>query len=849
MSHTMHVVSHTHWDREWYQPFQQFRLRLVDLIDHLMDILDTEPDFHHFSLDAQTIVLEDYLAIRPHARERLTRYIREGRISVGPWYQLNDEFLVSGEATVRSLLIGNRIARSFGACLSVGYLPDQFGNLGQMPQILRGFGIDNAVMGRGYQLVDDRKMEFWWEAPDGSRVLASLMAYWYNNAQYMPSDPQQAVEWTRQLRDTMAERSAVSHLLFMNGVDHLEPQRTVGRTIRQVDDALRPSGDRMVHTSLQGYVDALRTEVAEKKPELSVFRGELREDRGGACLAGTLSSRMYLKQTNHETEVALNDLAERLCSMARIEGAAYPFDQLHFAWKHLMQNHPHDSMCGCSVDAVHSEMMVRFEEVQQIAEVMTDRALDTLCARDRTLGAPAGETAIRVLNTLSWPRTDPVTATIDFALGEPARSDAQRDDTRAPAGFRILDANGAEVPFMVLHTETSIQTVNNPHELPLDQWVRRFVIELVATDVPACGYTTYRIEPCASMPVYPDYTMAEAPASSLTLVDVADVGDEYLYRRPLNDFAVVAPTDGQYDSVQRTAVRTTETAMFAMDLPASGNVEGRSADRVRCPITVRRTSWQGVPRTEYEITVNNMASDHRLRAVFPAPFGGSNPVVIAEGQFDAVERAINATDAWPGASPFHPQQAWVDASPRDGSALGLTVINRGLPEYEVTGGNTPNVEVTLLRCVGQLSGRGDGPGIQTPGAQCHGVYTFHLAVCKHSGDADSARAWKQAHQFNVPMLAVQCPLQECEPSRSYVSIEPDCLVLTAVKRAEDRDSLIVRFFNITAKPVPGARIDVHGAHRMRQVNLDEAPVGEWVAGSSLTIEVAAKQIVTIEADL
>ncbi len=211
---TLHVVSHTHWDREWYLPFQQFRLRLVDLIDRLLHLMDSDPDFRYFNLDAQTIVLEDYLQIKPENRERLENYIHEGRITVGPWYELNDEFLTSGEATVRSLLEGHRIADEFGACMKIGYLPDQFGNISQMPQILRGFGIDNAVVGRGYHLGGHRKMEFWWEAPDGSRVLTSLMAFWYNNAQRFPADPERALFPPRR-------RAPVGKALTPGAVDRL----------------------------------------------------------------------------------------------------------------------------------------------------------------------------------------------------------------------------------------------------------------------------------------------------------------------------------------------------------------------------------------------------------------------------------------------------------------------------------------------------------------------------------------------------------------------------------------------------------------------------------------------------
>ena len=346
-------------------------------------------------------MLEDYLQIRPHARRGWRQLIREGRLTVGPWYQLNDEFLTSGEATVRSLLVGHRIAESFGGSLKIGYLPDQFGNLSQMPQILRGFGIDNAIVGRGYQMVGDRKMEFWWEGPDGSRVLGSLMAFWYNNAQRFPSDTGEAVKYAERLRDAMSPRSFISHLLLMNGVDHLEAQPDVGRIIDAVNAEWERQGlgDRLVHSTLTQYIDALRAEVAEEQPPLEVKVGELREDRGGACLAGTLSSRMYLKQANHGAQITLEQYTERLSAFARIAGAAYPYDQLLYAWKLLMQNHPHDSICGCSIDQVHREMMPRFEQVEQVGQELTGRALSALTGRDVTKGATADALSLVVFNT------------------------------------------------------------------------------------------------------------------------------------------------------------------------------------------------------------------------------------------------------------------------------------------------------------------------------------------------------------------------------------------------------------------------------------------------------------------
>ncbi|MFL5626015.1 MAG: alpha-mannosidase, partial [Ktedonobacteraceae bacterium] len=177
------LVPHTHWDREWYQTFQQFRIRLVRTIDKLLDILDRDDKFRHFMLDGQTIVLDDYLEVRPEQEERLKKYTQTGRIQVGPWYLQPDEFLVSGEALIRNLQIGLQRAAEFATPMRIGYVPDCFGHIAQLPQILRGFGIDNAVFWRGVGS-DAHKSEFYWAAPDGTRVLVIHLAapVGYSNA-------------------------------------------------------------------------------------------------------------------------------------------------------------------------------------------------------------------------------------------------------------------------------------------------------------------------------------------------------------------------------------------------------------------------------------------------------------------------------------------------------------------------------------------------------------------------------------------------------------------------------------------------------------------------------------------
>ena len=167
---TVHVISHTHWDREWYLTFEQYRTRLVDLVDGVLDRMERDPRFTFFHLDGQSIVIEDYLEIRPERERELRKRVEEGRLLVGPWFVMPDMFLVSGESLVRNLTRGIRTAEKFGRTMRVGYIPDPFGHISQMPQLLTGMGLDGAILWRGF---GGLKAEYLWRSPDGSEVVLS----------------------------------------------------------------------------------------------------------------------------------------------------------------------------------------------------------------------------------------------------------------------------------------------------------------------------------------------------------------------------------------------------------------------------------------------------------------------------------------------------------------------------------------------------------------------------------------------------------------------------------------------------------------------------------------------------
>jgi mannosylglycerate hydrolase len=395
---TAHVVPHTHWDREWYEPFETFRGRLVAVIDRAIEILESNPRFTSFTLDGQAIVLEDYLAVKPEKREALERLIRQGRLRIGPWYVLADEFLVSPEALVRNLQLGRALCRQFGDYLPVAYTPDSFGHISKLPLLTQGFGLESIVFECGVGDEGERlRGEFIWRAADGeTQVFAAHLLGTYSAVAAIGH-----ADW--ELRDAYRKERAVSHaraalygtegtdvsflppwfkaslervpggvrayaqgdaLLLLNGSDHLYPQANLPEILGDLREAF-PEID-FVHSDVEAFVEQAQTTARE----LACYQGEFRGSRYQHVLSGVLSARLYLKQANHQAETRLERVTEPLTTLAWLEGAAYPQALLRHAWQTLLKNHPHDSICGCSIDAVHDEMMTRFAACNHSADYL-----------------------------------------------------------------------------------------------------------------------------------------------------------------------------------------------------------------------------------------------------------------------------------------------------------------------------------------------------------------------------------------------------------------------------------------------------------------------------------------------
>jgi hypothetical protein len=395
------VVPHTHWDREWYSPFQTFRLRLVELLDGLLPTMEADPSYAHFLLDGQMAVVDDYLAIRPEAEGTLRRLNANGRLAMGPWYILMDEFLVSGETIVRSLQLGMDRATDYGGAMPVGYLPDMFGHIAQMPQVLRLAGLEHAVVWRGVPSAVDRTA-FWWRAPDGSTVRAEYLYGSYSNGRDILRDPAQLVARARGYDAELgAAALAGGDMLLMNGSDHLLPQPWLGDVVAAAN-ALQDNYQFAV-TSLGEYVRAQPTD------DLATWDGELRSGARANVLMGVASNRVDVHQLAAHAERSLERSAEPLSALL-LPPDDYPSALLDVGWRQLVLNSAHDSSCACSADDVVEAVRVRYQEARHVGEALTREAVRTLAT---TVDVPASSTI--VVNSTARERSGVITVPLSGA--------------------------------------------------------------------------------------------------------------------------------------------------------------------------------------------------------------------------------------------------------------------------------------------------------------------------------------------------------------------------------------------------------------------------------------------------
>ncbi len=764
MTRRVAIVPHTHWDREWYEPFQTFRMKLVDTLDRLLPLLENDPSYARFLLDGQMAAVDDYLEVRPTAEDRVRALAATGRLTMGPWYALMDEFLVSGETIVRDLQMGMRRGAAFGGAMPVGYLPDMFGHVAQMPQLLRLAGLEHAVVWRGVPS-SITKTGFWWEAPDGSAVRAEYLPVGYGNGSLLPDD---AKELVRRIADHEQEIGSflLGDLLLMNGSDHLPPQPWLGRVVAEAN-ALQDDFHLEV-TSLPEYLATAPTGDLER------WTGELRSGARANVLMGVTSNRVDVKRAAAATERALERRAEPLAALF-LPAERWPARLLELAWRGVVRNAAHDSVCACSVDEVVDAVLHRYVEARQIADGVAERALGEL---SRSLAEPGTV----VLNPSARRRSGmvelvvgddvppgPAVQVLSERFGLPGEMTLDARTVQTVLGLiqgARIDDDAWVQDVRIEEDETGIDlTVSiGPEEQPeaniaearqdlysrlgarpdaavrvrLDQPPIRRVAARV-DDVAGFGWRPFvpasLSHPVAAVlvgedgagagavavpPGTPDgavvlanglVTVVVDPSDGTfavdgvagmgRLVDGGDLGDSYNYSPPGGDRLVDSPESVLVLPGERGPVRATALVVATYRWP--DHVDGGSQARVgdhAVEVTTTVEVRADEPAVRVTTSFVNPSRDHRLRVHLPLPHPADHSE--AECAFAVVHRGLTA-EGRPDERglPTFPARRFVTAG-------GLTVVHDGVVEYELVdvdedGARARALALTLLRSTGMLS--------------------------------------------------------------------------------------------------------------------------------------------------
>lgn len=852
---TAHIIAHSHWDREWYLPFEKHRLKLVRLMEDLIEAFDKDPDFTSFHLDGQYVVLEDYLEIMPHRAETVRRLVEEGRLILGPWYILQDEFLVSSEANARNLLIGILESKQMGSYAKVGYFPDSFGNMGQAPQIISQAGIEAAVFGRGVRPVGfnneiqkdsthtSKFSEMYWESPDGTRVLAILFANWYNNGMEIPVEPEEAARyWSQKLADAR-QFASTSELLFMNGCDHQPLQKNLIQALKTAA-SVQPDVE-FRHSSFPQYIQALN----EAKPDdLDIVRGELRSQwtDGWITLVNTASARVYIKQANVYCQTMLEKVAEPLAAMAYLGGAAYPRHELRYAWKTLLKNHPHDSICGCSVDEVHLEMMTRFAKAGQVAETVAEESAQLLASQVNTSAFGEGSLPFVVYNTTGHARSGVIRVVLDvdreyFQAGKSPVEAYEELGSFEPGEWIVRDALGNDVLAEVRPLGRAFG-----YDLPEDRfrqpyWAYQLEVELYVKDVPGIGYQSFALVPAKDIAITEDHGKTSMITGTNEMEnefvririgldgsfamddkvngcsyeglgiyeDTGDIGNEYMYKQPDGEEALTTRNlPAKITVAENTPLRAVFRIEHSWMIPVQADDTLDQEIRSMTPFRVRKAQrvqelTEVKLRTELTLeksarsvgircTIDNTAEDHRVRMLFPT--GLDADYVTVDSIYELAQRPIQPEPAWTNPSNAQHQNGFVSLSGKNG---GITIANKGLNEYEALEDGT--LAVTLLRGVREL---GDWGVFMTPEAQCKGQHTLEMLLISHDPDIIDSGAFVEAYQFPVPWTAVQTGVHDgsCPPAHAMLEWQGERLALSAIKAGEETEDLFVRVFNVSQEP-------------------------------------------------
>jgi hypothetical protein len=853
----LYVYLHTHWDREWYLPFNHYRAFLLERFRKTFTALESG-EVSNFYFDGQAIVFDDLIEIDPSFAPRIKNLMKKGLLSAGPWYVLPDQSLVGGESLIRNLKTGIEIVRRFGESAMTGYNPDTFCHVQDLPRILQGCGIDVAMVLRGVPEIGDNNT-FWWESPDGSKVLT----YWFNKG--LSHTTFHKTDDVQEIAEELASWWPAKNnklMLFSAGKDHTPAPGDFKRKLKELNEIL-PSGRKAVAVSMEEFLDDLKQWAKSKKlPELS---GDLRDNTNtkvsewfpAYVLDGVSSTRLYLKRANALTEHRLIRVAEPLFTMLQAMNiVSYPKLELDYLWKLLLQNHPHDSICGCSVDPVHQEMMTRTQQINSFLDGLDGIALNHL---SKWNGQNAGASKA----ALTQPRLS-LDADLEGSDPESGRNRLLVFNTScysARAPIKMTWYRDADAPKLKSSDEVQIDSDEpHPHYLFYNsdniyyKPVRCVEGWIYPQEVPAFGYSeqewdagsntlAQKVDHVRNLAKFRTCLQKEETSWEIDnglirvqlnkkgsliaiipqtggrsrkitlghhLYDVGDGGDSYNFDPLANDSPLNAKFVGVKPGLKGPLVASLILS-YQIDIPegldSKGDTPNPCDTRQRAKKLLKHTIntevglKKGVPILFFKTTWENHSKDHRLEV----RFNTEQPITesISECHFSTAKRH-------PVVSKMKlPVVVGKEAPPssyfcqRFFTAGEQVFFNRGLPEFRI---EKDHVAITLLRATSYLSrgrlrtrGGGAGPWDPTPEANCLGPNCCEYGMAFLKNDEEQiVKAYQLTDLFEGRLIPFYCGEFSENQKQSLIEISNPALYVTAMY--VERQGIMLRILNTSSHP-------------------------------------------------
>ena len=929
MEKKVHIVPHTHWDREWRYPIWKNRSLLVDFMDSLLEILKERPTYSQFILDGQSVVLEDYLEVRPERRAEVEKYVKEGRITCGPWYTLPDLYPLDGECLVRNLLKGFRVSSEFGKTMNIAYTSFGWGQTAQFPQIYAGFGIDFCITAKRVSNERAPKSEFMWESPDGTKILTSRLGNEGRSQFFLTSvipakynienDQNFHIDWKDSgmtYHKANAGEDNVDYFRFSEDDDFYPEtvRQNIEKCFEGTEDTTVPdvrffpagcdfSGcikelDKIIekaneefkdwkfeHSTLQNYVKDFTDNV--DKDSLITVKGELRDGPSAACSGNALSTRLYLKQANKKAENLLIRKAEPLNSAVMMLGGDYEADFLNKSWDYLLKSHAHDSINGVTQDKTANDNAFRIAQATEIADAAFDRAMSGLIKNADLSNYTDDDVLLIAYNPLPFPVSQVLKVCIDI----PSERDAW--------DFTLTDENGDDVALQWVAKDSRIRILHDLNSRPWPLHVDTHTVYMDTGVIPAGGFKIYKAETkrtfersfvCGAY--YQRTTFGDEIAKcndcmeneflkvevnsngtfKLTdkengkvyddlhcFEDTGEVGDYWINLPPNNNRTYVSTaSDASVWLENNGPLSATIGIKVKMELPKwgerphcfFGSGTKRSDEYDVLEITSYLTLKKGSRRVDVKVEFDNNIADHRLRVLYPT--GLDTKFSYAGGHYGVDKRPVmceGCGEYWQDMQTL-PHQSFVDVT--DGKN-GIAFVNDSLTEYELSNDGRTTLALTLLRSVKNIictERRATNVFPEQDGGQCFGKRSATYAIYPHKGDYSEGKVYEQSQQFNAETVVMQTAAHKSgsvKPGTSLYELTNKALVMSAFKKAEDRNSLIFRFFNPTDKVQDTDIVFLKDIASAYKVNLNEERTEEIkINKNKISLKAEPCKIVTVE---